>query len=178
MSHSTGFHCARCGTWHPELPLAYSAEAPELWFQLSEERRSKSELTSDLCVIEGRYFFLRGCIDLPITDGEGTFTWGVWVSLSEASFRRVVEFWETPGREQEPARFGWLSTALPGYPSTLSLKSMVHLRPVGERPWVELEPGSHPLADEQQHGITRARVQELAEIVLHGEAQQVEEVIG
>lgn len=64
--------------------------------------------------------------------------------------------------------FGWLSTALPIYPlETLSLPTLVHTRPVGLRPLVELEPSDHPLAIEQRNGITRARVQELAEAILH-----------
>ena len=41
-------------------------------------------------------------------------------------------------------------------------------RPVGQCPWVELEPTDHPLALEQREGITLARVQEIAEKILHG----------
>jgi hypothetical protein len=44
---------------------------------------------------------------------------------------------------------------------------MVHTREVGQRPRIELEPTDHPLAVEQRQGITRERVQEIAEIVLH-----------
>jgi hypothetical protein len=38
---------------------------------------------------------------------------------------------------------------------------------LGERPSVELEPTSHPLAVEQRNGITVARVHEIAETLLH-----------
>jgi hypothetical protein len=72
------------------------------------------------------------------------------------------------GREAEPPMFGWLMAALPTYePSTLSLKTMVHTRPLGLRPLVELEPTDHPLAVEQREGITLARVQQIAEQLLH-----------
>ena len=65
--------------------------------------------------------------------------------------------------------FGWLSTHLPVYePSTVNLKTLVHTQPVGERPLLELEPTDHPLAVEQREGIDLARVQELAERLLHG----------
>ena len=64
--------------------------------------------------------------------------------------------------------FGCLTTELPIYPvSTLSLKTNVRTRPVGERPLIELEPTDHPLAVEQREGITLARVIEIAERVLH-----------
>jgi hypothetical protein len=105
-------------------------------------------------------------LKIPVIEG-GVFTWGVWVSLSLENFERMLELWETPGRESEPPYFGWLSTALPCYPDTLNLKTHVHTRPVGERPFIELEPTDHPLAVEQRNGITMARVREIVECALH-----------
>lgn len=169
MRPTTGYRCSRCGEWHADLPLAYGADAPHLWYLISDEQRARSELTSDQCVIEERYFFIRGSIELNVLDGPGPLVWGVWVSLSERNFLRACELWHTPGREAEPPCFGWLSTQLPGYPPVLQVKTMVHTRPVGERPWVEVELGGHPVADEQRNGITQARVREIAETVLHGE---------
>ncbi|MDR0345079.1 MAG: DUF2199 domain-containing protein [Nocardiopsaceae bacterium] len=98
----------------------------------------------------------------------GTRQWGVWVSLGRASFQRMVSLWTTPGREGEPPSFGWLSTELPLYQtSTLELKTHVHMQRVGQRPLVEVEPTDHPLDVEQRTGITLARVQEIAEALLH-----------
>ena len=82
--------------------------------------------------------------------------------------KRAVELWDTPGRESEPPCFGWLCTSLPLYPKTLHLKTHVHTHPVGERPFVELEPTDYPLAVEQRNGITMDRVREIAEALLHG----------
>jgi hypothetical protein len=79
----------------------------------------------------------------------------------------MTKFWETPGREKEPPYFGWLCTSLPLYPETLLLKTNVHTRPVGQRPFVELQPTEHPLAVEQRNGITMDRVREIAEALLH-----------
>jgi hypothetical protein len=74
----------------------------------------------------------------------------------------------TPGRESEEPYFGWLSSDIPSYePTTLELKTHVHTQPVGQRPVVELEPTDHPLAVEQRTGITVARVQRIAELMLH-----------
>lgn len=39
--------------------------------------------------------------------------------------------------------------------------------PVGERPVIALEATDHPLSLEQQHGITMARVQQMAEAAWH-----------
>jgi len=164
----SGFKCAACGEWHDELPMSFGADAP-YWYDViaPEEREERAELSSDQCVIDGEHYFVRGCLEIPVTDGAEPFSWGVWVSLSEKSFERMSELWETPGRENEPPHFGWLSTSLPCYPETLNLKTHVHTRPVGLRPLIELEPTEHPLAVEQRNGITMARVKEIAECVLH-----------
>jgi hypothetical protein len=90
------------------------------------------------------------------------------VSLSRDNFARALSLRTTAGRERAQPYFGWLSTELPLYqPTTLSLKTHVRTRPVGQRPLIELEPTGHPLAVEQRTGITLERVQEIAETLLH-----------
>ena len=93
--------------------------------------------------------------------------WLAWVSLSQKNFSRACELWDKAGRENEPPYFGWLSSALPYEPPTLNLKVNLHTRPVGERPFVELEPTGHPLAVEQREGISPAKVQQIAERLIH-----------
>ncbi|WP_285583832.1 DUF2199 domain-containing protein [Actinoallomurus iriomotensis] len=167
MSDEPGFTCSCCGRHHGELPLSFSTPAPAFWTpDLVDD--PDSELSSDQCVIKRQAFFVRGLIEIPVVDTGEVFTWGVWVSLSEENFTRAARLWDVPGREAEPPYFGWLSTELPIYsPTTVELKTNLHTRPVGERPAVELEPTAHPLAIEQRQGITRARVQRIAETLLH-----------
>lgn len=109
-------------------------------------------------------------MELPVVDGEGPFVWDVWVSLSEANFKRASDRWHDPNRTEEPPYFGWLCNSLPGYPETLSLKTNAHTRGVGIRPFIELEPTDHPLAVEQRDGITMVRVLEIAETAMHHNA--------
>lgn len=165
-----GYKCSTCEEFHEGLPFSYGSPAPALWFEIPEdERDDRVLLSSDQCVIDEEHFFILGQLEIPVLDAENDlFSWNVWVSLSEKKFVRMSELWETDGRESEPPYFGWLSTALPCYPEpTLNLKTNVHTRPVGQRPFIELEPGDHPLAIEQARGITMRRVQEIAERVLH-----------
>ena len=164
------FQCGRCDAWHDGPPLHYGSAAPAHYHLIPEaERATRCDLSSDLCIVDDQHFYMVGNIDIPVIGSGESFSWDVWVSLSEKNFRRVLELWETPGRESEPPYFGWLSTELPGYPQTLLLKTHVHTREVGRRPFVELEPTDHPLAVEQRTGITWARVQEIAEFVLHND---------
>ena len=150
-------------------PLVYDADAPAYWYGLPpEEREARAELTTDQCVIDGKSFFLRGNLEIPITGSNDKLVWGVWVSVSEESFWRATELWETEGRESEMPYFGWLSNALPAYDAeTISMKARLKTRPVGLRPLVDLLPTEHPLSQEQQHGITYERVREIANTVLH-----------
>jgi hypothetical protein len=103
-----------------------------------------------------------------VIDDERDFEWGAWVSLSQDSFERMSAVWEQPGRERERPVFGWLATELSVYvPSTSNLKTIVHTQPVGLRPLIELEPTEHPLAVDQREGVSLARVQKFAELLLH-----------
>lgn len=169
-----GFTCRGCGERHEGIP-AFHAEAPYSYDRLTDaERGAIAELSSDQCVIkrdQGTEYYVRGLIEIPVHGHDDPFVWGVWVSLSEESFKRASELWATQGRESEPPFFGWLNTALPIYPSTVSMKTMVHTRPVGQRPSVVLERSDHPLALQQRDGIPLERLQEIVEQVLHGDPE-------
>lgn len=158
--------CGCCGERHEGLPFSYGVDAPAYWREEFADD-PKSTLADEFCIIQAEHFFVRARIVIPVLDASTEFDWGVWVSLSKNNFQRTLDLWTTEGRESEPPYFGWLSTALPYEPTTLSLKTHVHTQPVGQRPLVELEPTDHPLAVEQRNGITLARVQEIAERMLH-----------
>nr|MDT0656399.1 DUF2199 domain-containing protein [Micromonospora sp. DSM 115978] len=162
-----GYVCRGCGQHHGGLPFSYGAQAPAYWRdELGDDK--DSVLEDETCIILAEHYFVRARLVIPVLDADEDFEWGVWVSLSGDNFRRALELWTTPGREQEPAYFGWLSTQLPAYPTeTLNLKAEVHTDQVGTRPHVILEPTDHPLAVEQRTGITVERVRAIAELVLH-----------
>jgi hypothetical protein len=167
VDDGTSYECRCCGERHEGIPFSYGTIAPAIWND-SLVDDGRSALTEDLCVIQGQHCFVRARIVIPVIDTDEEFDWGVWVSLSQTNFERTSDLWTTPGREQEPPYFGWLSTEIPIYrPTTLGLRTHVHTQPVGRRPVVELEPTDHPLAVEQRTGITMARVQQIAEEVLH-----------
>lgn len=165
MDHS--WTCRCCGKQFSTLPLSFASAAPDPWFAIPEaERNKRALLGSDQCVIDDRQFFIRGCLEIPVLGLSEPFDWGVWVSLSQSNFERVGELWEIDVRENEPAFFGWLCTGLSVYPQTFGLKTKVHLRNSGRRPFIEVEPTAHPLAQEQRGGMTLQRVEEIAAALL------------
>ena len=161
--------CSQCGQSHDDPPRSYGFEAPLPWFSTPEaERYGSSELDRDFCILNEKDFFVRGCVEIPVVDGESPFVWDVWVSLSEVNFDRSIELLEAKDRAAEPPYFGWLSSRIQIYPDTYLLKTHVHTREVGIRPFLELEPTDHPLAIEQRQGITEDRVHEIAALTEHG----------
>lgn len=160
--------CSICGESHEGLSLSFGAIAPIYYDSIpASERSNRTTLTSDVCVIDHEYFFVHGCLEVPIQGTLEGFSWGVWVSLSRTSFDRILRVWDLAGRESEPPYFGWLSTRLPDYPDTLNLKTEVHLRPVGQRPWVDLEPTDHPLAVHQRSGVPWETAVRISEALHH-----------
>jgi hypothetical protein len=161
------FTCKTCGEEHEGLPdLAF--DAPYYFYTVPEaERGERCTLSSDLCSIDERDFFIRGCLEIPLIDAEGAFAWGVWMSVSERNFLRYQEVFEEPIQAHVGPFTGWLSSRLPDYPDTLTLKVRAHLRDHGERPLFELEPTDHPLAVAQREGITLAELQQIYEQNLH-----------
>ena len=135
----------------------------------NEERTARIELGPDSCVIDGRSCFVRGCLDIPVIGQDEPFSWGAWVSLSQANFLRYAELHDNETR-QPGARFvGWLCSAIPGYPDCTDepLKAALHVRSWPTRPYIELEPTDYPLAVEQREGITVERLREIAARVMH-----------
>lgn len=164
------FTCSICGDSHDLSEISFGADAPVQWTLLSDAERQNSELTSDQCVMEtqeGRSFFVRGCLNVPIVGTDQSFTWGVWVSLSEKSFMEMAHHWEDPKRTKMGTNFAWLCTKIPGYPDTMFLKARVRQREIGIRPLVELEQSPHPLAQHQHKGITSTELERIATEILH-----------
>ncbi|HVV86582.1 MAG TPA: DUF2199 domain-containing protein [Kofleriaceae bacterium] len=152
-----------CDEVHTGLP-GFGARSPEPWFEASKDARAGGYLRDDRCVL-GLHRFVRCTIDVPILGSRQRMSWGVWSSLSPASFDRVNA--AGPDELLGPM-FGWLSTQLASslYPSTFALEAHLYTRPAGRSPLLILEPTDHPLALDQRRGITADRAIELATSLL------------
>ena len=160
--------CSVCGERHSDLPLCFGSEAP--WRGLindPSEFEARVELNDDLCVVDKKYFFIRGHIELPIRGTEKSFAWSVWSSLSESSFRAINETWNETGRENQEPYFGWLSTSIACYAeNTINLKLSVQNQPVGQVPQFFVRSEDHQLFAEQSEGIEWSRVEEICHELL------------
>jgi len=163
------YKCLTCGKVHAELPMSFAADFPDMYAKMSrDERDTRAVIGSDQCIIDQRWFFIRGCLEIPVVGSGEPFLWGVWVSIREEVFDQIEDCWELEEREQSRGPFkGRLANSLAEYPETLILKTKILVQPVGTRPLFVIEESEHPLAIEQALGISRARAWELASFALH-----------
>ena len=161
------FKCACCDEMIDGIPT-FGWDKPLSFFDVPEDQReSQVFLTEDLCVIADKWFFIRGCLEIPVINHEDPFIWGVWVSISKENFFEFQELIGKEKRSQFGPYFGWLSAHIRMYPKTENLKAMVHIRDNGQRPYIKIEKNGHPLAIEQEHGITIQRVAEIYSCIVH-----------
>jgi hypothetical protein len=171
---SSRWKCGNCDEWHTGPALDFGYAQPYFWRNELEnanrwtflpsgniEKLSKSFLDDDYCAIDDEYYFVRGLIHLPIIGAAESFRWGVWGSLGRENFETLLKADDDQRRADSPPMFSWLSTKIPEYPDTLSLKMYAHIQEPKLRPHFRLEPSDHPLAREYHHGITPERVKEI-----------------
>jgi len=161
------FKCSRCEKVHEGIPT-YGFSFPDYYWVIPEDDRSKrGTASSDFCTVDDEFFFIRGCIEIPVIDHSDSFIWGVWVSLSRDNFLQYQRYFKDDSQSTLNPTFGWLSNEISVYPSTENLKTMVHYRDGKQRPYIELEPTDHPLSVEQKSGISLERVVEIFQQMPH-----------
>jgi hypothetical protein len=168
MAAIFAFKCSCCGEVHEGSP-SFGYRAPTYYDHLSQtEKNSIATLSSDLCKIESAEVtdhFVRAALEIPIHGVAEPFLWGIWVSLSEESFKRYTHTWGE--HDEADSYFGWFSNRLPYYPDTINLKTHVRPRRDGLRPYIELQECDHPLAIHFHRGLSVEQAQEIAEAVMH-----------
>ena len=166
-----GFQCDDCGEFHKELPRSLAFSMPDYVNKLLPwDRESRCEMTEDWCIVDKALYYVRGCLEIPVTTGGAPFVWGVWTTISEQDFDATMELWNDPERVNEPEYIGTLSNTMPFYPETRSLKTLIRTNSVSNRPSIIIDVPRHPLHQDQQNGCTRERIIEFAKLVLHGQA--------
>jgi hypothetical protein len=163
---SMTFRCSTCDEVHEGL-FDIACSGPEQWGGGDEQAANGAAadathiLSEDFCIIEGRDFFVRAVLPIPIIGTDQTMAYGVWSTLSKKNFDHYMETFDDGEQGELGPWFGWLSNRLNGYPDTLNLKCQVHPENDRQRPWLELESTDHPLAIEQRDGITIDRLLEI-----------------
>lgn len=162
--------CATCGKSHEDIPLSFAADFPDNYAYMPEdERKHRAIANADQCVIDGKEFYVRGCLEIALHDSKEIFLWGLWASVSRECFSEMIDCREERGREKHHGPFnGWLGNSLKVYsPETFNLRLSIKLSPVGERPLFIVEAPEHPLGIAQRNGMSNEQVQDLLSALMH-----------
>jgi hypothetical protein len=173
MNWPEGYTCRTCSQYHTGVPFSFAADFPDPYANLSkEERDTRATIGSDQCILDSKWFFLRGIIEIPVVGNDQPFLWGVWASIQEEIFDEISDCWEVEGRDEKYGPYkGRLANSLSIYPESLNLKLKIIVQPVGVRPLFVLEDDHHVLAMQQKSGISVQQAVELASFLLHSEGR-------
>lgn len=167
--------CPKCGEEHDPSQIEPSFDRPDAWFQIPKaERADRTWDGGTACMLREtdsapRRHFLRVVLPVKVRAEPRTYSWGVWVEVSETDFDVAMNRWEDPEQANEPPFRGVLANELPDMPPTLGLEGAVQLVSPHRVPDFVLDPGSdHPLALEQHHGVFPERLVEWSMRAVHG----------
>jgi hypothetical protein len=161
------YTCAVCGEVHEGLPPGFGWRVPDLLGDVAPEQLDAEHWLVDGELVRGiddggkPFFGIHGNLEIPVEEWDDPFGWTIWASLSEKEATWALETWFDDDRVDAAPVGGYLLNTIPVYPETHGLLVSVHWREVGVRPLIRVEDESHPLAAEQQKGITAARVDEI-----------------
>jgi hypothetical protein len=152
----TKYRCSRCGKEHDEVP-ALSFIYPYHYDILSNEAKNENaEISDDFCIIyhsEQTDFFIRTVLTIQIIDYCESLDYGIWVSLSEKSFKDYQEKFKQ--ETNEPVYFGMVCNEIRDYDeSTLGLHVNVRVRNGGIRPEIIPHQAEHQLIKDWENGIS------------------------
>jgi hypothetical protein len=135
----------------------FAFHRPVHYFNVPEDERARRVRDSDdLCVIDGKIFFVRGVMNIPVVDQPGRWLgWGVWAWIGRRDFIRFCEGSER-GAIGEPFR-GRMAVSPPIYPNLLGAEVRIAPQEGTLRPVFEPASFEHPLFREHRDGITTAR---------------------
>jgi hypothetical protein len=128
------------------------------------ERESRVQENNDLCILDGKRFFVRALLPLPVLEGVQPYNVGLWVEVSQRDFERVYELWDAADQADEPSFDAQVANDIPLHPPVLGLAARLSLTGPTTRPEVTLETAEHPLVGEQVRGITVHRASEYSRL--------------
>lgn len=153
--------CAKCGQEHPIEEMELTFRRPDDAATLSsDERARRVQESSDLCIVDNHKFFIRCVLPLPVAGRERPYNIGLWVQVSQDTFQRIYDLWDSEDQHSEPPLEATIANEIPTSDGILGHKAWLYLAGPGTRPNVLLEKTGHPLSVEQAKGIDAHRVSE------------------
>jgi len=115
-------------------------------------------LSEDFCVMDGKYFFVRGVLEIPVHGLSDSFGFGCWSTLSRQNFDKYIGGFDDGAYPDMGPWGGWLCNQLDDYIGTDPETLWVYPQLNRQRPRLRIQNATHPLAIDQANGITAERV--------------------
>ena len=170
------WRCSRCVELHHGL-MDLAARAPDPWpdensYEPNSALRLEGDfLSEDFCVLDGKYFFVRSVLEIPVRGIDAPWGFGCWTKLSRVNFDKYVGGFDSGEYEDDGPWFGWLSNQLKTYFEDLEPIGVdVFPQPRRQRPRLVVQDPDHPLAAAQADGINPEAMVELLRAYGHGPA--------
>jgi hypothetical protein len=133
-----------------------------------QEISKRCRVTVDLCDMDDKRFFVRGLIPLTIQEKERPYCISAWAEVSWPSFQTILKNWGDPNQANCDPIPGLLANTVPPHDGTVGLKLNVRFTGAEVLPTFDLTACDHPLALEQEHGISAHRAIEYTSLTLSG----------
>jgi len=157
--------CAECGIDHPEEELELSCRRPDEIAAMDSELRARIvKDDDDLAVIDGKRFFVRALLPIPVNGRADPYNIGLWVEVAQEVFTKVLDLWTEDDQVHEPPFNAKLANSIPTVPETLNLEVLMQLTGPKTRPDVFVADGGHPLGRQQRDGVSVHRISEYSAV--------------
>jgi len=156
-----------------------AAQSPDPWsYDRTYEPNSALRLdgnflSEDFCVLDGKYFFVRAVLEIPVHGLDNEWGFGCWSTLSQTNFEKYADGFDDGMFEDDGPWFGWLTNQLKFYfedPDPIAVDVVPQLGRQRLRLFVQQE--DHPLAIAQRDGISAEAMLTLLRACGHGPAIQ------
>lgn len=150
--------CSRCDAPHQGM-IDFAAfrpdpwRGPEVYAPNNELILDRDFLSEDFCVMDGKYFFVRCVLEIPVHGLAQKFGFGCWGTLSRTNFERYVDRFDDAGFQGEGPWGSWLCNQLLDYVGDEPLACWMHPQLDRQRPVLRVQDADHPLAIAQADGV-------------------------
>lgn len=159
--------CRCCGATFAQL-LSLSCDRPDICpddmfvhDNTALNAQTGDILTEDFCRL-GDLRFVRAVLAVPLADTRGEeFILGTWARLEREDFDAFIERFEIGETEELGSRRAELANAIPP-DGTPGIEAMLHMRPEGQYPDLQVSDPQHPLYNLQMVG---AQLEELLSLL-------------
>jgi len=164
------FQCSSCEKEYNQIPFCFGSDYPDVYFSIpSEEIDKRIELNKSLCVIDKKFFYHRGQLEISINDYSENLIFNVWTSISEDNFEKRMDDWNNPNRINNDPYFGWMQTQIPTYKDSINIKARAIEEGLGVIPKIEIGDENHQLTIDQENGISLEKAIGIIDFILDKE---------